>query len=98
MEAFERHALRLNEMSSMGVEERKYRIAKLLEQTPSRMKIKENTINRESSSTYQNEESLLAGEDRVSFNTGRSELEEKLRGLLPNKQSISSMEKHVSSS
>ena len=55
MEAFERHALRINEMSSMGVEERKYRIAKLLEQTPSRMKIKENTINRESSSTYQNE-------------------------------------------
>ena len=85
-------------MSSMGVEERKHRIAKLLEQTPSRMKIKENTINRESSSTYQNEESLLAGEDRVSFNTGRSELEEKLRGLLPNKQSISSMEKHMSSS
>ena len=85
-------------MSSMGVEERKYRIAKLLEQTPSRMKIKENTINRESSSTYQNEESLLAGEDRVSFNTGKSELEDKLRGLLPNKQSISSMEKHMSSS
>ena len=77
-------------MSSMGVEERKHRIAKLLEQTPSKMKVKEPSINRESiSSTYQNEEktnnSLQAGEDRDSFNTGKSDLEEKLRGLIPNK-------------
>ena len=87
-------------MSSMGVEERKHRIAKLLEQTPSKMKVKEPSINRESiSSTYQNEDktnnSLNAGEDKVSFNTGKSDLEEKLRpkiiqsselrGLIPNK-------------
>ena len=57
------------------------------------MKVKEPSIHRDSSITYQNEEknnnSLLAGEDRTSFNTGKSDVEEKLRehrfGLMPNK-------------
>ena len=89
-EAFDKHTQRINEMSSMGLEERKYRIAKLLEQTPSKMKVKELNINREqSSSTNKIEEktnhSNLAGEDRMSFNTGKSDLEEKLKGLIPNK-------------
>ena len=102
-EAFDKHTQRINEMSSMGLEERKYRIAKLLEQTPSKMRVKELNINREqSSSTNQIEEktnhSNLAGEDRMSFNTGKSDLEEKLKGLIPNKQSLSNMEKHMNSS
>ena len=72
----------------MGMEERKFRIAKLLEQTPSKMKIKEPMLNnRDSSSTYQVQEitnnSILAGEDRASVNTGKSELEEKLQGPIP---------------
>ena len=97
MEAFERHAQRINEMSSMGPEERKYRIAKLLEQTPSKMKVKEPTaINRESSSTYHNDVntngSILAGEDRASYNTGKSDHEEKPRGPIPEKKSLASME------